>query len=123
MLRRSQSSVLGGTGRVKLSLASSRQRFALSDSISASWPVTPTDNLAMKAIELIGDIDEQHRLHARVPSELAAGQVRLIVLLPTEDEAGDAWAHGTARKWSAELRDPRQDIYTLDDGQPMNAPR
>jgi len=32
----------------------------------------------MKAIELIGDIDEQHRLHAQVPKELPTGQIRLI---------------------------------------------
>jgi hypothetical protein len=76
----------------------------------------------MKTIELIGDIDEQHRLHAQVPKELPIGQIRLI-LLPGEDEAGGIWAHGIAAEWSAELEDPREDIYTLDDGQPVNAPR
>lgn len=50
----------------------------------------------MKAIELIGDIDEQHRLHAQVPTEIPAGQVRLIVFLPGEDEAGGLWADGVA---------------------------
>jgi hypothetical protein len=77
----------------------------------------------MKAIELIGDIDEQHRLHAQVPTEIPAGQVRLIVFLPGEDEAGTFWANGVASEWSAELSDPREDIYTLDDGQPANASR
>ena len=77
----------------------------------------------MKAIELIGDIDDQHRLHAQVPNELPAGRVRLIVLLPGEDEAGSMWPHGIAAEWAAELQDPQQDIYTLDDGQPVNAPR
>ena len=48
----------------------------------------------MKAIELIGDIDDQHRLHAQVPKELPAGQVRLIVLLPGEDEAGTCGPRG-----------------------------
>ena len=76
----------------------------------------------MKAIELIGDIDDQHRLHAQVPKELPAGQVRLIVLLPGEDEAGTLWAQGVAAEWSTELSDPREDIYTLDDGRPVNAP-
>jgi hypothetical protein len=38
----------------------------------------------MKAIELIGDIDEEHRLQARVPEDLPIGPVRLIVLLPDE---------------------------------------
>jgi len=77
----------------------------------------------MKAIELIGDIDEQHRLQARVPEELPPGPVRLIVLLPDEDEAGVTWSQGIAKEWADELRDARQDIYTLEDGQPGNAPR
>jgi hypothetical protein len=75
----------------------------------------------MKAIELIGDIDDQHRLCAQVPDELPAGPVRLIVLLPDEDEAGITWPHGVANEWADELSDARQDIYTLDDGQPVNA--
>ena len=77
----------------------------------------------MKAIELTGDIDEQHRLRARVPEDLPAGPVRLIVFLPDEDETGGAWAQGISREWADELSDPRQDIYTLRDGQPINAPR
>jgi hypothetical protein len=77
----------------------------------------------MKAIELIGDIDEQHWLHALVPTEVPAGQVRLIVFLPGEDDAGSLWADGVASEWSAELSDPREDIYTLDDGRPMNEAR
>jgi hypothetical protein len=77
----------------------------------------------MKAIELLGDIDEKHRLRAEVPPEVPAGPVRLIVLLPDEDEAGTAWPQGVAREWSDELRDSRQDIYTLEDGQAVNAPR
>jgi hypothetical protein len=76
----------------------------------------------MNAIELIGDIDDQHRLHARVPSELPPGQVRLIVLLPGEDDTGGMWAHGIAAEWTTELQDAREDIYTLDDGQPVNVP-
>lgn len=79
--------------------------------------------MSMKAIELVGDIDEQHRLYARVPEELPSGPVRLIVLLPEEDEAGVVWARGVASEWSEELGDSRQDIYTLSDGQPVNAPR
>jgi len=77
----------------------------------------------MKAIELIGDIDEQHRLRAQVPAELPAGPVRLIVLLPDEDDAGIAWAQGVDREWSDELQDARQDVYTLADGQAVNASR
>lgn len=67
----------------------------------------------MKTIELMGDVDEQHRLHACVPEELPAGPVRVIVLVPDEDEAGAAWAQGIAGEWAEELPDPRQDLYTL----------
>ena len=81
------------------------------------------DTTPMKAIELVGDIDEQHRLQAQVPEELPAGPVRLIVLLPDEDEGGSAWVQGVTREWCDELQDSRQDIYTLEDGQPVNAPR
>ena len=73
----------------------------------------------MKIIELIGDIDGQHGLHARIP----AGQVRVIVFLAGKDEAGRLWANGVASEWSAELADPREDIYSLDDDHPVNAAR
>jgi hypothetical protein len=73
----------------------------------------------MKAIELVGDIDEQHRLRAQVPEELTAGPVRLIVLLPDGDDFGTAWAHGIAKEWADVLRDSGQDLYTLEDGQPL----
>jgi hypothetical protein len=39
---------------------------------------------------------------------------------PGEDEAGTAWASGVAHEWSAELSDTREDIYTLDDGEPIH---
>lgn len=75
----------------------------------------------MKAVELVGDIDDQHRLRAQAPDDLPAGPVRLIVLLPEEDDAGRSWAHGAASQWADELSDVRQGIYTLEDGRPANA--
>jgi hypothetical protein len=81
------------------------------------------DQILMKAIELTGDIDDQHHLRAQVPANLPVGPVRLIVLVPDEDEGGAAWAQGVAREWADELSDSRQDLYTLEDGQPLNAPR
>ena len=79
----------------------------------------------MNAIELIGDVDEKHRLQVQVPNDVPPGQVRVIVLVPEpeEDEAGKLWPEGIAREWSTELSDPREDVYTLDDGRPVNAPR
>lgn len=75
----------------------------------------------MRAIELVGDVDDDHRLRAEVPGDLPAGPVRLILLVPEEDEAGMNWMRGVAAEWSDELADARQDIYTLEDGQPVNA--
>jgi hypothetical protein len=77
----------------------------------------------MKAVELQGEIDEQHRLHADVPRGVPAGSVRVIVLISEEDEGRPAWAAGVSSEWSSELNDPAQDIYTLNDGQPIDAPR
>ena len=77
----------------------------------------------MKAVELRGEIDDQHRLHADVPQSLPVGSVRVIVLISEEDEAGAAWATGVSSEWSAELSDPAQDIYTLNDGHPIDAAR
>lgn len=77
----------------------------------------------MKALEILGDIDDQHHLRAQVPADLPAGPVRLIVLLPDEDNAGVAWARGVAQEWAEDLADPRQDIYTVEDGLPLDAPR
>lgn len=77
----------------------------------------------MKAIEVIGEVDEKQRLQAQLPEDTPPGPVRLIVLIPEEDEAGLAWMQGTAREWVAELSDPREDIYTLEDGMPVDAAR
>jgi len=35
-----------------------------------------------------------------------------------EDDAGLAWQRGIALEWLEELADSRQDVYTLEDGQP-----
>ena len=67
----------------------------------------------MKALELIGEVDETHRLQVQVPEALPPGLVRILVLIPEEDDAGGGWLQGIAREWAAELRDPREDIYTL----------
>jgi len=77
----------------------------------------------MKAIELLGNIDDQNHLSAQVPAGLPAGPVRLIVLLPEQEEAGASWADRIAREWSKALGDSQEDIYTLQDGRPLDAPQ
>jgi hypothetical protein len=77
----------------------------------------------MSAIELVGDVDDKYELCLQVPSEVPVGQVRVIVLVPDEDETGAVWHEGIAREWASELSDSREDIYTLEDGRPRQAPR
>ena len=77
----------------------------------------------MKAIELIGAVDAQHRLKAEVPVDLAPGPVRLLVLVPEQDETEAVWMRAIASEWSEELNYPRQDLYTLEDGQPIDGAR
>ncbi len=79
----------------------------------------------MSTIRVLGQIDDQHRLTAAVPATVAPGPVEVLVLARThdEDEAGEAWEAGIAREWEAELTDPREDIYSLADGEPVDAAR
>jgi hypothetical protein len=42
----------------------------------------------MRAVEVMGEIDTQHQIQARVPESLPPGPVRLLVLIPEEEDAG-----------------------------------
>jgi hypothetical protein len=39
----------------------------------------------MRAVEVIGTVDAQHRIQAAVPTEVPQGPVRLLVLIPEEE--------------------------------------
>jgi len=78
----------------------------------------------MNSIKLRGHVDEHHRLVAEVPTSVPPGPVDVELVLPAdEDAAAYAWAEGVACEWAAELTDPREDIYTLSDGEPVNGAR
>lgn len=78
----------------------------------------------MPTIRLMGRVDEQHRLSAEVPPSVSAGPVEVTIIVPPieEDDAGLAWAEGIGREWASDLADPRQDLYTMDDGEPVGGP-
>ena len=74
----------------------------------------------MGAVTVTGHVDEQHRLSAEVPDSIPPGPVTVsVVPASEEDDGGDAWMAGIAREWADDLSDPRQDIYTLEDGEPV----
>lgn len=82
----------------------------------------------MKALEFVAEVDTQHRLQLELPGT-APGPVRVLVLVPeqeapdAEGEADAAWMQAVAHQWREELADPREDIYTLEDGEPIHAKR
>ena len=77
----------------------------------------------MKTVELLGKVDEQHRLCVEVPHGMQPGPVKVILHLPENADEADGWAMGIAEAWAPDWSDPREDIYTLDDGKPEDEPR
>jgi hypothetical protein len=77
----------------------------------------------MKAFEYVVDIGSERDIHVELPAATRPGRARVLVLLDDEDEASQSWMSGIAREWRSELADTRQDIYSLDDGEPVDASR
>ena len=75
----------------------------------------------MSKIELVGTVDDQHRLSLVVPEQVKAGPVKVILEIADDDE--DDWRQGVAQIWARDWSDPREDIYTLEDGEPINDAR
>lgn len=76
----------------------------------------------MKTIELVGLVNEQHQLALAVPAEVRPGPVKVILEVPADNEeaeATDNWSQAVAQAWAADWSDPREDIYSLEDGKPV----
>lgn len=76
----------------------------------------------MDSISIQGHVDDQHRLSAIVPGSVVPGPVTVWIGARTadEDETGAAWMTGIGDQWADELNDPREDLYTLSDGEPVD---
>lgn len=72
----------------------------------------------MSIIELPGIVDENHELHLTVPWEVPVGPTKVIVQVPEEDPA--EWGRAVLARWAMETDDPRDDICTLEDGEPVD---
>lgn len=66
----------------------------------------------MKAIELIGHVDEQHRLHVELPPDVQPGPVKITVQLVSEVEDESDWLALINHSWAKDWSDPHEDIYT-----------
>ncbi|HEY8750643.1 MAG TPA: hypothetical protein VIM11_21845 [Tepidisphaeraceae bacterium] len=76
-------------------------------------------------IRVIGRVDENHRLWAEVPESVSAGPVKVIIEVSKGDEEpdSDAWAAMVSEAWAEDLSDVTQDIYTMEDGEPVDERR
>ena len=77
---------------------------------------------AIKAIEVMGTVDEQGQLHLEGPVPFSArSRVRVIILFPEDADIEEGeWLRAAASNPSFDfLNDPKEDIYTLADGKPF----
>ena len=77
----------------------------------------------MKAIEVTATVDEQGQLHLDQPLKVTkSGRVRALLLFPEDDEIDEIeWLKAAASNpVFAFLHDPEEDIYTLEDGKPLD---
>jgi len=78
---------------------------------------------AARAIERTGIIDAGHQIVLDEPLPIAqATRVRVIVLFPDDTEIDESeWLRAAATNPAFEfLKDPAEDIYTIEDGKPFH---
>ena len=79
----------------------------------------------MKAIEVVGTIEEGGRVRLDEPVPGAVGErVRLIVLVGEEEPNEQEWLRAATRGGAFDfLSAPEEDLYTLRDGKPFDDAR
>ncbi len=76
----------------------------------------------LRAIEVEGTVDEQHRLHVEEPLPVdGPGRVRVLVLIPDVPGPEDQeWLRAAASNPAFDfLKHEEEDIYSLADGRPF----
>ena len=76
----------------------------------------------MNIIEVVGHVDEGGQLHVILPPDLKPGPVKVALAPLTEQDEDDAWRALINHSWARDWSDPREDIYTLEDGEPSHEP-
>lgn len=80
----------------------------------------------LTAIEVAGEIDEQRRLHLDAPLPVSGpSRVRVIILVPEQADLGEGeWLRAAARGSAFDfLKEPAEDIYSIQDGKPFRDPQ
>lgn len=73
----------------------------------------------LKAVEVAGNIDEQHQLHLDSPLPIEGpSRVRVIILFPEQADVDEnEWLKAAATNPAFDfLKEAREDLYTVTDG-------
>lgn len=73
--------------------------------------------------ELITEVSDDRTVQITIPETIRTKRARIIILPMEPEEEAREWMHAIAREWQDELSDERQDIYTIEDGEPVDATR
>ena len=79
--------------------------------------------LPLKAIEMVGTIDKERRLHLDEPlPPVGPSRVRVIILIPEAADLNEQeWLQAAVTNPAFDyLKAPEEDIYTLADGKPFH---
>jgi hypothetical protein len=82
-------------------------------------------SIATRAIETAGTIDAQCQLVLDDPLPIAGPRrVRVIILVPDEEDIDETeWLRAAAANPAFDfLKDPSEDIYSIQDGKPFHDP-
>ena len=77
----------------------------------------------VKAIEITGKIDSQHKLVLDEPIPVIdPTRVKVIILVPEKSDIDEKeWIKAASTNPAFDfLKDPEEDIYTINDGEPFN---
>ena len=80
--------------------------------------------MSLSVLELEGTAAE---IRAQLPD--FSGQRLRATIRPietetaAEEEAGQSWMAGSSREWETDWLDPREDLYSLEDGEPVHVVR
>lgn len=77
----------------------------------------------MQAVEAYGHIDSNGSLQINTPLPLKEGDVKVIIMYAENEEMTDEqlWIKSISANPAFDfLKDPQEDIYTLNDGKPLN---
>lgn len=79
----------------------------------------------MKAIEVVGTVEEGRRVRLDEPLPVGVGgRVRLIILVDEDEPIEQDWLHAARRGGAFDfLNAPEEDRYTLRDGKPFDDAR